>query len=240
MNLLEEMPKSNPSSGATKSNSMFSNPFVSNSSSMSSKPIVSTTAPPVAATTTTYTQNEPNNTMTDHMSLFDIRTLLIIILLVLIALTYFGINILSIFGTTIEKGVDMVSPFVSKVLDLVGYSSGKVINTAADVGSDVAKEGVEIAEGAVKSMGNILIGDEAIGKQRGGAVHDPSPDVPEDNIQKSLSASKSKWCLVGEYQNKRGCIDISESDKCLSGQVFPNEEMCLNPAMMMEKPHAPI
>jgi len=60
--------------------------------------------------------------------------------------------------------------------------------------------------------------------QRGAAkvLNEPSPDTSEDNIQKSLTSAKTKWCLVGEYKNKRGCVDISESDKCLSGQVFPN------------------
>ena len=148
-------------------------------------------------------------------------------------MTYFGINVLNIFGDTIQKSVDIVSPFVSQILDLIGNSTGAVVNKTAEVSSDVAKEGVDIAEGTVKSIGNIMIGEDAIGRpQHTAYMNDPVPDSPEDNIQKSLSSAKTKWCLVGEYQNKRGCIDLSESDKCLSGQVFPNEEMCLNPSMM--------
>ena len=227
MNILEEIPKSK----SANSNSSFF--------SLSSGPVSSGPATPApAAPNPRYgapVDRSNDRALSDHMSLFDIRSLIILILLILIAFTYFGINVLNMFGDAIQKGVDVVTPFVSQVLDLVGYSTGKAINTAADITADVSKEGVDLAEGAIQNVGNLLIGDEAIGYRRGGAIHDPMPDVPEDNIQKSLSSAKTKWCLVGEYQNKRGCIDISESDKCLSGQVFPNEEMCLNPNMMMTK-----
>ena len=61
--------------------------------------------------------------------------------------------------------------------------------------------------------------------------NEPKADSSEGTIQKSITSGKQNWCLVGEHQNRRGCIAIAESDKCLSGQVFPNEHMCLNPTM---------
>lgn len=208
MNILEEIPKSNSSPSQT---------FSSGTTSMNS----------VNAPTSSY-----DSTLSERISMFDGRNIMIGILVFIIILTYFGINVLDILGKTVQKGVDILAPFVTQLLDMIGYSSGNVLNKAAEVTSDVTKESVEIAEGAVKNIGNILIGDEAVGHRKyANVLNEPSPDVPEDNIQKSLSSGKTKWCLVGEYQNKRGCIDISESDKCLSGQVFPNEKMCLNPTM---------
>jgi hypothetical protein len=50
-------------------------------------------------------------------------------------------------------------------------------------------------------------------------------------IKNPITAGKQGWCLVGEYQGKRGCIEVSEHDRCLSGQVFPNQKMCLNPTL---------
>lgn len=58
---------------------------------------------------------------------------------------------------------------------------------------------------------------------------EPSPDRSENKIQKPITSDKWNWCLVGEYQNKRGCIEITDTDKCMSGQVFPSQTMCLNP-----------
>ena len=58
---------------------------------------------------------------------------------------------------------------------------------------------------------------------------EPSPDTSTNPIQKPISSGKSNWCLVGEYQGRRGCIEINETDKCMSGQIFPSQYTCLNP-----------
>lgn len=164
--------------------------------------------------------------VSSSLGFFDWKMFFIFILLIIVLLTYFGINVLHIFGDAIETGVSSLSPSFKSFFGLVGDSTGSAINNAADITAGAAKAGIDVAEGTIQSVGNIIIGDEAVGHGPRKS-YDPQPDAPEDPIQKSLTSAKNKWCLVGEYQNKRGCIDISESDKCLSGQVFPNEEMCL-------------
>jgi hypothetical protein len=136
----------------------------------------------------------------------------------------------------------------------LGYSTGTVINTSADTVSDVAKTSIDIAEGSVQNIGNLLISasgetsppappasvekekekekslEETVQKKEP-KTSEPNPDNSSNPIQKPISADKSSWCLVGEYQNKRGCVPVTESDKCLSGQIFPNQAMCLNPTL---------
>jgi hypothetical protein len=53
------------------------------------------------------------------------------------------------------------------------------------------------------------------------------PSTTENPIQKPVSSSKSNWCLIGEYQGKRTCIEVKDYDKCVSGQLFPNQNDCL-------------
>lgn len=151
--------------------------------------------------------------------------------------SYLGINLLTILGETMERFVAFVSPLITEFLIVTGYSTGSVINTTADVVSDTAKETIDIAEGAVQNVGDLLMD---VGKQGDSDLlntiqedttkkSEPKPDVSENTIQKPITSNKYNWCLVGEYQNKRGCVPITESDKCLSGQVFPTQKMCLNP-----------
>ena len=157
---------------------------------------------------------------------WDTKMMFIVLLLFIIILTYFGINLLSIAGNAIQSGVVILTPAISSFFDVLGDSTGHAINTISDVTADVATTGVDIADGAIHNVGNLLIGENSVGSGPQRKINDPRPDAPEDSIQKSLASAKTKWCLVGEYQNKRGCIDISESDKCMSGEIFPNEEMC--------------
>ena len=231
MNILEEIPNSKSPSKSP----LMSKDSPTSASTPSSTPGIIGSISASASKSPVQKEDSPNGALSDAFLVFDLRTLIIIVLAIMVAMTYFGFNVLAIFGDAIQKGVDILSPTVSQFLQLVGYSTGTAVNKTAEVTSNVATGGVELAEGAIQNVGNIMIGDKAVGHKKYGAPSDPVPDSPEDSIQKSLSSAKTKWCLVGEYQNKRGCIDLSESDKCLSGQVFPSEEMCLNPALAQNK-----
>jgi len=198
------------------------------------------TATPIFGPPTSFSNNSNNNNanygqgntraLSDSLIAFDLKTLVIISLLIIMVLAYIKINVITIFGETVQTGVDFFTPVFAYLLDFMGDSSGKAINKAAEVTADVSKGGIDLAEGAVQEVGNLLIGQSDVGsKKKSYTLHEPQPDSPEDNIQKSRSSLKTKWCLAGEYQNKRGCISISESDKCMSGQIFPNEELCINP-----------
>jgi hypothetical protein len=55
----------------------------------------------------------------------------------------------------------------------------------------------------------------------------PSPDLSNDaDIQ---MAKKAGYCYVGTLNKKRTCIEIDEDDKCMSGDIFPTRDLCVNP-----------
>jgi hypothetical protein len=224
MNLIEELQSDKDARVAKSSN---------NTSSSSPYSLFSTDDNPKQISSSSNHVFESGNSFS--MPLFDWKSILILILLVLVIFSYYGINLLSLLGDALQTWVSKISPIFTSFFDLLGDSTGSAINKTAELTSDAAKVGIDIAEGSIQDIGNLLIGDKSIGKSHS-KKQDPEPDASENSIQKSLSSAKTKWCLVGEYQNKRGCIDISESDKCLSGEVFPNEKMCLNPTMTPTQP----
>jgi hypothetical protein len=36
---------------------------------------------------------------------------------------------------------------------------------------------------------------------------------------------------VGEDRGFRSCIEVGESTKCMSGEIFPTREVCVNPRL---------
>jgi hypothetical protein len=170
-----------------------------------------------------------SDTEPSNADIFSNKNILIYVLTVLLLFSFLGINLLVNVGEFLQKIIEIFKPVVYNFLALLGYSTGTVLNKTADVVSDTAKVGIDIAEGSVQNIGNLL-------KQAGSpnSINAPPIPLPNDSshpIQTGASSSSNKWCLVGEYQQKRGCIEISDQDKCLSGQVFPNQKMCLNPTM---------
>ena len=52
-------------------------------------------------------------------------------------------------------------------------------------------------------------------------------DESSSNIQGGTS--KSGWCYIGEDRGFRSCAQVGDNDKCMSGDIFPTQEVCVNP-----------
>ena len=173
---------------------------------------------------------------------FSGKNFIIIILLVLLSLSFFGVNLLDYISNIIKTFIAIFAPIVKQILSLFGYTTGAVINKTADVASDTAKTGIDVAEGAVQSVGNLLMSaskggvdtdelDSALNVAKPKTMNDPDNDTTANPIQNSISAGKTGWCLVGEVADRRGCIMVDDDAKCMSRQMFPSKKMCLNPTL---------
>ena len=175
------------------------------------------------------------------------KSFLITILIALLILSVLGINLLTIsgnifqiIGNIFQAIVNIFRPLIIQILSLFGYTTGAVLNTTADVVSKTAKTGIDIATGTIHSVGNILKDssqnavDPNAKKNFDNALNVsnvqagiPESDSSTSNIQAPIG--KTQWCLAGEYKGRRGCVEIDEDTKCMSGQIFPSQHQCLNP-----------
>jgi hypothetical protein len=188
--------------------------------------------------------NIASTTSTTGEGIFSNKNSIIIILSALLVFSFLGINLLYVFGNFIQSIVNIFGPLVAQVLSIFGYTTGTVLNKTADIASDVAKTGIDIAEGTLQSVGDLLKNSSSSNVNlttrnqldkslniSGLQYKEPSPDNSINPIQKPITSAKQAWCLVGEYQGKRGCIAVTDSNKCLSGQIFPTQQLCLNPTL---------
>ena len=60
-------------------------------------------------------------------------------------------------------------------------------------------------------------------------LNDVKPDDSLSRIQASNGSGKAGWCFIGEDRGFRTCSQIGENDQCLSGDIFPSQEICMNP-----------
>ena len=175
---------------------------------------------------------------------FGNKNFIISTLLFLLILSSLGINILNVLVDLVERLTRIFGPLIKQILSVLGYTAGTVIDETAGVATDVATAGIEIAGDSVQTVGNLLKdmsvsninvqSRQELDRSLNTNTVDMSglnEDVSENPIQKPITSNKTKWCLVGEYEGTRGCVEISEGDKCMSNQVFPSQKMCLNPTM---------
>ena len=179
-------------------------------------------------------------------SIFSGKNGIIIILLILVILSFIGINLLNITGNFIDTLIKIFGPSIQNLFSMIGFSAGELINDSADVAADAANLGVDIAKGTTHSIGDLLINasrggmNESDKKRLDQALNspncpkddqEPTPSQSSDSTVAPISSQKPKagWCYVGDYAESRGCVSMDEHNKCMSGQVFHTQEACLAP-----------
>ena len=53
--------------------------------------------------------------------------------------------------------------------------------------------------------------------------------IPQPNETDLSGSSKSSYCYIGNDKGIRSCVKVNEHDKCMSGDIFPTHNMCINP-----------
>lgn len=173
---------------------------------------------------------------------FSGKNFIIIILSGLLILSFLGINLLNVLGNMMDTIINIFGPLITQLLSIFGYTAGTVLDKSSDAVTDVAKTGLDVANGTVQSIADLLKNaskkgvDNASKQQLDDTLNqslfknnEPEHDSSVNPIQKPITASKNNWCLVGEYEGKRGCIEVNDDSNCMSGQTFSSRELCMNP-----------
>lgn len=174
---------------------------------------------------------------------FSNKNAIIVFLTILLIFSFLGINIIKNIGDLLQHIVNTILFFIRPLLSDVTFLTGSAIDSTGDLVADASKTGIDIANGTVDSVGKLLIkasGHELAGKDIDQSINrstiklppTPKPDSTTNPIQNPISTTKTNWCLIDEYEGKRNCVEIGESQKCMSGQVFPEQKMCLNPTLI--------
>jgi hypothetical protein len=197
------------------------------------------------------------------MELLSIQNSIIIVLLIVLIFSFLGINILVILAEMFQNILNVLLVLLVKSLSTLGYTTGTVVNSTSDVVTNVGKTSLDVLNGTIHSVDNVLIGASnnnatvpswnlptfsplSLSKQtqyhppdlnasintqstRSNQVSEPMPTPSTMPIQNPISSSKINYCLVGEFQSKRGCVEVGDNDLCMSGQLFASKDLCMNP-----------
>ena len=58
-------------------------------------------------------------------------------------------------------------------------------------------------------------------------------DYQADEASSSIQngAPKAGWCYIGEDRGFRSCAEVGVNDTCMSGDIFPTSQICVNPSL---------
>ena len=128
---------------------------------------------------------------------------------------YFGIGI-----TGVAQGTE-------KVVDTVAEGTKDTISVAQNVtdkGLDVVAEGGEAIKERAESPIERNQDEEKKIEQEGENVD------TESSFASSLKKTvKGGYCYIGTDRTYRSCVKINPEDVCMSNQIYPTKDICINP-----------
>lgn len=169
---------------------------------------------------------------------WDMMTIVKIFLIVVI-LALLGFNVFAY----LAKGTDIFKNFmtsygkyipegIKKTLNLTEKGTALGLDVAAgtiqDVKKVVTKETGVVAK-TWKARDKKLEQSIDAGNFKG--LNNFPQHEPDETDSKVQEKNKKGWCYIGTDRTFRSCIKVNESDKCMSGKIFPTKDICINPSL---------
>jgi hypothetical protein len=73
--------------------------------------------------------------------------------------------------------------------------------------------------------------EESVKKALEYALKNQHPEADDATSNTQIPRAKSGYCYIGEDRGFRSCIDVSQDMKCMSGDIFPTMDVCVNPRL---------
>ena len=176
-------------------------------------------------------------------------------LLIILVLAFLGFNIF----VYLAKGTEQINSIFTPIINMFSGVFGNTVGQVVDVSAEGAKTVVNTTAGAADAgLSGVqeITPNKASSSVSSVPVTKNQPDVMSNNsLNKALNTSqssqqinndyqadeassniqggppKSGWCYIGEDRGFGTCAEVGPNDKCMSGDIFPSQDLCVNPTL---------
>ena len=177
-------------------------------------------------------------------------------LLIILILAFLGFNIFVYLAKGTQDVTSFLGPFFQKIFGVTASVTGETVDVAAEGAKSVVSTSADVVNTGLSTVQNITpnpsqssIKTEPIiqpkqqpdnasnislnkalntSQQSQGQVKEQDYEAHEASSSVHL-AGKSGWCYIGEDRGFRSCAQVGVNDDCMSGDIFPSQELCINP-----------
>ena len=148
-------------------------------------------------------------------------------LLIFIILAILGINVFYYLARGTDAVVDASKGVVGATTSVASGAvkmTEKGAETAVDVATGATKDAVRVTGGVLTSTMKGL--EDALDIK----VDDGSPHA-DDSGSSVQNPRKAGYCYIGSEKGFRSCLYVGKRDMCMSGDVYPTMDICINPKL---------
>jgi hypothetical protein len=195
---------------------------------------------------TSYSSND-NGGFFDKLKDINITTWLLIILI----LAFLGFNIFVYLAEGTQEVTKFFAPLIEKIFGTTVEVTSKAVDVSAEGAKAVIGGTAQVIESGLTAVQDITP-NGATSSVKGEQINQQKLDIlQESNLNKTLNtaqsqesdyqayeatssvhvAGKAGWCYVGDDRGFRTCAEVGKNDLCMSGDIFPSQEICMNPSL---------
>lgn len=173
-------------------------------------------------------------------------------ILIIIILAFLGFNIFTYLAKGTQTFVDIFAPLTEKLLGTTVGVTSQAVDVSAEGAKAVVGNTSNVIQSGLTAVQNITP-NNASHSIKGQNIDEKNVDImQQSSLNKALntaqsqknidqdyqaneasssvhSAGKSGWCYVGNDRGFRSCVEVGVNDLCMSGDIFPSQEICMNP-----------
>ena len=130
---------------------------------------------------------------------------------------HFGTN----FADLAKQTINVSATGTKGAVDIVQGVSDSTIDTLSKNEQGISSVN-EVKEPPPTNFDNIV--------QNGGVPNKSAGEVEAAPAYSSVGqVGQAGWCFIGEAQGTRTCSKVGQTDTCMSGDIYPTQDVCVNP-----------
>lgn len=170
-------------------------------------------------------------------------------LLIILILAFLGFNIFVYLAQGTQEVTKFFAPLIQKIFGTTVAVTSKAVDVSAEGAKAVVGGTAEVIETGLSAVQDVTP-NGSTSSVKGEQIDQQKLDVlQESNLNKALNtaqsqendyqayeasssvhaAGKAGWCYVGDDRGFRTCAEVGKNDMCMSGDIFPSQEICMNP-----------
>lgn len=180
-------------------------------------------------------------------------------IIIFLILAFVGFNIFVYLAKGTQDITNFFTPIITNIAGAFGMVTNQIVDTTATGAKGVVNASAGVVNSGLTSVQNAIPEGKQVSSSAGGTSLQnsiPQADVMQNNtMNKALnnsnvknnigqtqdyeaddttssiqkSQSKGGYCYIGEERGYRSCMQVDSGDMCMSGEIFPTSEICINP-----------
>lgn len=168
--------------------------------------------------------------------------------IIILILAFLGFNIFTYLAKGTQSIADIFAPLMEKIFGTTVAVTGQAVDVSAEGAKAVVggtagalQTGLSAVQDVTPNVAPSAVKGQPVNQQQvdttqqstlNRALNTAQSQQPVQQDYEAHDASsslKSGWCFIGEDRGFRSCAQVGANDSCMSGEIFPSHELCMNP-----------